>query len=74
MCDTGYAVRNLVAVEFLGLGHLDWSQFFTGHGVSLSACGSLAAEVLRPFRRLSASIAFKRTFLTADLTVNCGVE
>jgi hypothetical protein len=34
---------------------------------------SLAAEVLRPFRRLSASIGFKRTFLTADLTVNCGV-
>ena len=74
ICNTGYAVRNPVPVEFLGLGHLDRSQFFTVHGVVLSTCSNLADEVLRPVRRLSASIAFKRTFLTADLTVNCGVR
>ena len=73
ICNTGYWVRNPAPVEFLGLGHLDRYQLFTGHGVVLSICSNLAYEVRRPVRRLSVSIASKRTFLTADLTVNCGV-
>jgi len=74
ICNTGYWVRNPLSVEFLGLGHLDRSQLFTGHGVVLSICSNLGYVVRRPVRRLSASIASKRPFLTADLTVNWRVK
>jgi hypothetical protein len=64
----------MAAVENLYLWATPATRFETSwlsNSSALDIYGSLAAEVLRPFRRLSASIGFKQTFLTADLTVNC---